>query len=227
MVPTKTPTKTPTETHTKTPVKPSPHLRRPVLKGRVTGGEGKESLNGCLSGRLSGHLKGCISGSSVESLVSVPPMCCKNLCVRFLRVAGELWAADPSKRPMRHEATATSGRLSGAPGQSWKPRHQQHPGPENQDSQHMLNQPRGSLPDRLRESMHAYFRALLNGGERNRGYAAFVWQERAQTRATQMTNMPPLKPLCLLCQNQSSLRHQCVICLSQRKNVTPIQVAPI
>ena len=29
-----------------------------------------------------------------------------------------------------------------APRWSWKPRHQQHLGPENQDSQHMLNQPR-------------------------------------------------------------------------------------
>ena len=42
------------------------------------------------------------------------------------------------------------------------------------------------------------FRALLNGGERNGGYATFVWQERAQTRATQMTQIPSLKPLSLL-----------------------------
>ena len=45
-------------------------------------------------------------------------------------------------------------------------------------------------------------RALLNGGERNGGYATFVWQERAQTLATQMTPIPSLKPLCLLYQNQ-------------------------
>ena len=38
-------------------------------------------------------------------------------------------------------------------------------------------------------------RALLNGGERNGGYATFVWQERAQTLATQMTQIPSLKPL--------------------------------
>ena len=38
-------------------------------------------------------------------------------------------------------------------------------------------------------------KALLNGVERNGGDATFVWQERAQTRATQMTKMPPLKPL--------------------------------
>ena len=33
------------------------------------------------------------------------------------------------------------------------------------------------------------------GGERNGGYATFVWQERARTRATQMTHMPFVKPL--------------------------------
>ena len=49
------------------------------------------------------------------------------------------------------------------------------------------------------------------------GYATFVWQERAQTRATQMTHMPSLKPLCWLYQNEGSLRRRCVICLSQGK----------
>ena len=60
------------------------------------------------------------------------------------------------------------------------------------------------------------FRALLNGGERNGGYATFVWQERAQTRATQMTQIPSLKPS----------RHRRVIRLSQRKNVPPIYRSP-
>ena len=64
-------------------------------------------------------------------------------------------------------------------------------------------------------------RALPNGGERNGGYATFVWQERAQTRATQMTHAPSLKPLCLLCQNQGSFRHRRVICLSHRNKRTP------
>ena len=63
---------------------------------------------------------------------------------------------------------------------------------------------------------------LLNGGERNGGYATFVWQERAQTRATQMTHMRCLKPLRLLCHNEGSLRHRRVICLSQKGNVAPI-----
>ena len=69
-------------------------------------------------------------------------------------------------------------------------------------------------------------RHSLTGGGRNGGYATFVWQERAQTRATQMTHMPSLKPLCLLCYNQGSLRHQRVICFSQRKNIPPIKVPP-
>ena len=60
------------------------------------------------------------------------PLCFKNLCCAscFCRVAGELWAADSSKCP-------GGGAQSGAPRRI----HQQHPGPKNQDSQHMLNQP--------------------------------------------------------------------------------------
>ena len=53
-----------------------------------------------------------------------------------------------------------------------------------------------------------------------------MWQERAQTRATQMTHMPSLKPLCLLCKNQDSLRHRRVICWSERKR-TPHLGPPI
>ena len=45
-------------------------------------------------------------------------------------------------------------------------------------------------------------RAPLHGGQRNGGHATFVWQQRAQTRATQMSRMPSLKPVCLLCQKQ-------------------------
>ena len=56
-----------------------------------------------------------------------------------------------------------------------------------------------------------------------------MWQERAQIRATQMTHMPSLKPLCLLYQsNQGSLRHRCVFCLSPKKKEkrTPHLVPP-
>ena len=70
-------------------------------------------------------------------------------------------------------------------------------------------------------------RALLNRGERNGGYATFVWQAAARTRATQMTHMPSLRPLSLWCRNEGSIRHQRVICMSQRKNVLPIKVPPI
>ena len=39
--------------------------------------------------------------------------------------------------------------------------------------------------------MSKFCRALrLNGGGTERGDATFVWQERVQTRATQMTHMP-------------------------------------
>ena len=38
-------------------------------------------------------------------------------------------------------------------------------------------------------------RALLNGGEPNGGCATFVWQERAQTRATQTQRAQRLKKM--------------------------------
>ena len=42
---------------------------------------------------------------------------------------------------------ARPGEQSEAPRRRWKPGQEQHPGAENQDSQHMLNQARGSFPD--------------------------------------------------------------------------------
>ena len=62
----------------------------------------------------------------------------------FARAAGELEAADPSKCPRGHKANAR-GAQSEAPRRSWKAGHQQHPKPDNQDSQHKPNQTR-SLP---------------------------------------------------------------------------------
>ena len=54
-----------------------------------------------------------------------------------------------------------------------------------------------------------WVRALLNGGgDGTGGNATFVWQARAHTHVTQMTHMPSLKPLCLLCQNLCWLRHR-------------------
>ena len=69
-----------------------------------------------------------------------PPCVSKSCAVRpvFARVAGELWAADPSKNQIGHEANAVLWHTLG---------YQQHPGPENQHSQHMLNQPTGSSPE--------------------------------------------------------------------------------
>ena len=67
---------------------------------------------------------------------SVPPCVAQTCAVRpvFARARGELRAAKPSKCPMGHEANASSGALSGASNRSWNAGHQQHPGPENQDS---------------------------------------------------------------------------------------------
>ena len=42
---------------------------------------------------------------------------------------------------------ASPGKQSEAPRRMWKLGQEQHLGPENQDSQHMLHQPRGSFPD--------------------------------------------------------------------------------
>ena len=43
---------------------------------------------------------------------------------------------------------ASAGEQSEAPRRRWKPGLEQHPEPENQDSQHMLNQPRGYFSDK-------------------------------------------------------------------------------
>ena len=46
-----------------------------------------------------------------------------------------------------HEANVSPGTRPEAAGRSSGAGHQQHPKVENQDSQHMPNQPRGSFPD--------------------------------------------------------------------------------
>ena len=95
-----------------------------------------------------------------EKVVHTPPICittclpfvsqyfCRSIRVRGRWNTPKVWAADLSKNnPMGYAANASSGGQFGAPGRSWKPGHQQHPGPKNQDSQRMLNQPRGSSPE--------------------------------------------------------------------------------
>ena len=61
----------------------------------------------------------------------------------FARVVGELWAADPSSVQGPVKQNASTGEQSEAPKPRWKPGQEQNPGPENQDGQHMLEQPRG------------------------------------------------------------------------------------
>ena len=70
-------------------------------------------------------------------------LCCKNLFWAFCFCT----AADPSRCPRAHEANASSEAQSRASRRSWKSVHKQHPRPENQDSQHKRNQPRGSFPE--------------------------------------------------------------------------------
>ena len=77
----------------------------------------------------------------------VPPCAVKTCAVRpvFVRVVGELRAADPSDVHGPVKQNASPEAQSEAPRRGWKLGQGQSPGPENQDSQHMLEQPRGSL----------------------------------------------------------------------------------
>ena len=79
----------------------------------------------------------------------VPPCAVKTCAVRpgFARVVAELWAADPNNVQVPVKPNASPGQQSEAPRPRWKPGPEQNPGPENQDSQHMLEQPRGYFPD--------------------------------------------------------------------------------
>ena len=81
---------------------------------------------------------------------SVPPCVAKPSAVRpvFARVVGELRAANPSKCPRAHEskmlAQGHNMRLRDEGGGRGMSSTQD---PQNQDNQHMLDQPRGSLPE--------------------------------------------------------------------------------
>ena len=79
----------------------------------------------------------------------VPPCAVKTCAVRpvFARLVGELRAADPSDVQGPVKQNASPGDPSEALRQRWKPGPEQHPGPENQDGQHMLEQPRGYFPE--------------------------------------------------------------------------------
>ena len=82
----------------------------------------------------------------------VPPCAVKTCAVRpvFARAVGELQAADASNVQGPVKQNSSPGEQ--APRPRWKPAQEQNPGPENQDSQHMLNQPRGFFPNQPRGS---------------------------------------------------------------------------
>ena len=65
----------------------------------------------------------------------------------FAQVVGELRAADPSNvhGRVKQNASTGEGEQSEDLRPTWKLGQEQNPGPENQDSQHMLEQPRGYL----------------------------------------------------------------------------------
>ena len=79
----------------------------------------------------------------------MPPCAVKTCAVRpvFARVVGEVEAADQSSVQAPVKQNASPGEQCEAPRPRWKPGQKQNPGPENQDSQHMLEQPRGYFPD--------------------------------------------------------------------------------
>ena len=65
----------------------------------------------------------------------------------FPQVAGELGEQIQELAQRGNEANASQGTQPEAPGRTLGLGHQQHAKPENRDSQHMLNQHRGSFPD--------------------------------------------------------------------------------
>ena len=84
-------------------------------------------------------------------MVSVcDPMCCKTcaVCPVFERVVGKPGAAIPRICLKGHESKMLGqGHTLRLLDEAQEVGHHQHPGPENQDSQHMIDQPRGSFPD--------------------------------------------------------------------------------
>ena len=79
----------------------------------------------------------------------------------FAPVVGELRAADPSNLQGPVKQNASPGEQSEAPRPRRKPGQEQNPGPENQDSQHMLEQPRGHFPEQRRPAERGFGRKFL------------------------------------------------------------------
>ena len=90
-----------------------------------------------------------LPGVRLHTIRRVPPCAVKTCAVRpvFARVVGEMQVADPSNVQGLVKQNASPGAQSEAPRPRWKPGQEQNPGQENQDSQHMLEQPRGSFPN--------------------------------------------------------------------------------
>ena len=83
---------------------------------------------------------------------TIPVKTCAVLPV-FARVVGQLRAADPSHAQGPVKQNARPGDQSEVPRPRWKQGQEQNPGPENQDNQHMLEQPRGYFPE-FRNTQH-------------------------------------------------------------------------
>ena len=83
--------------------------------------------------------------------------------------------------------TLVQGRSLGLPGRSWKLEYQEHPEPENRDSQHKLNQPTGflktlSLPDLL---FLAFWKRQGNPPKKNKDFVSLPnppnsWERRKE-----------------------------------------------
>ena len=85
------------------------------------------------------------------------------LCVPFLHgrwgSCGQQIQANV-QRPIKQNVSP--GEQSEAPRPRWKPGQEQNPGPENQDSQHMLEQPRGYFPEICPQTRHRNRKRSLN-----------------------------------------------------------------
>ena len=96
-------------------------------------------------------LKKCfVSCPSETSKSACAPLCCKNMCCasRFC-MGGRGAACSKIQANVQglEKPNASPGEQSEAPRRRWMQGQKQHPGPQDQDSQHMLNQPRGPFSD--------------------------------------------------------------------------------
>ena len=91
-----------------------------------------------------------LKGSQMVNFSVCALFCYQNLCC-----ASRVYSGDRGGCGQLIQTNYSSEAQSEAPTRSREP-HQQHPGPENQDGQHVLNQPRGSCPDSLSLSIYLF-----------------------------------------------------------------------